>query len=282
MTRWDAMVRVGALLAALLLGAAPPGAEDAPPGRSSGFISEEHGKPRGTIRRGSKFPASPFRIASEVPEVPEPTAASRLQELLRRLSGTKRRETVLLNHVFAAPREPGRLLMGSDPDFLLYPPDVSPECEHRGPGETHAAPDVEFVPVAWDDARPWARPRPEVRSNLCGPPIHTSPHGGRYWDVLCPADAFTSYRRPNEGGRVEILFSGEVRPGRALMATRPTPTPAPVEDSKTHLVPVYASPEEFTAEQQKEIARREAMERLNRHPWVCDPYIMPAGGWDPY
>jgi hypothetical protein len=118
-------------------------------------------------------------------------------------------ETFMCNHVFRVPRGQGRLLAGSDPDFLVYPPDVSPEPEHLGERLGWAS--GEAVPMEWGDLR---TRRPIQPACVCGfyfrswepdqpdpAMVKVTPHtslfplcSGRFWDVLCPMDALAPAR----------------------------------------------------------------------------------------
>jgi hypothetical protein len=140
-------------------------------------------------------------------------------------------QTQMSNHVFAVPQEEGRVLAGSDPNFLIYPPDVSVECEHRGPCLPHGDNWTQIVHVylfaanqeellfglgVGSDAG-FTQSRPE-RSVI---------PKGEFWDVIAPDNVVSILNptSPTPQG-VAFIYTGEVGPGLKLASPQPALEPA--------------------------------------------------------
>lgn len=248
MNQWKHTRFVGvALLAALLLGAAPPVCPQEEAGPSFGL---EH-----ALIGGGPGPAGVlFSIEPDAgpPALLEPNSPHNW------FSGpvsTIRRESVMVNHVFAVALQPGSLLPGG-PEFLICPPNLSDAPEHLGEGLGGQGLDAETVSVdllkefrepptrnnefwqtdydaleqlsnargprpfrSWGD---WqgALPHDALRQRFLGLAGALSPLLCRYWDVLPPQGAFSAFQceAVPKAGHVHFLFTGEVPPGRKLMA----------------------------------------------------------------
>ncbi len=240
MPQWKDTRRAGVvLLAVVLMGAAPPMAEE---------------------------PAA---------EVPAP-AVTRCDVF------APKRETMLSNHVFVAPRAGNSLLVG---DLLVYPPNVSAACEHRGPqvedGERreHVQADLFSVVDLFDPPYElggfwWGFSGPMHRWMLGGEwSKHrcTSLPAGKFWDVIAPGNPLSELRPVPDG--VVFLYTGEVGPGCKLMAS---PKAAPAlkavpegvsGDGKRAALYLVMTLDELLADQERARAESKAREEEQAEWW---------------
>jgi hypothetical protein len=154
-----------------------------------------------------------------------PTHVLELPKLLKWSEPPPREQDPMMeNHLFAVPIEPGRLMAGSDPNFLIYPPDVSVECEHRGPCLSHGDNWTQIVQVDLFAARPeellfglgigsdagFTQSRPE-RGVL---------PKGEFWDVIAPGNAISGWpcQATLKPGHIHFAYTGTVGTGCKLFA----------------------------------------------------------------
>jgi hypothetical protein len=277
MEQWKDTRFVGvALLAALLIGAGPPVSQPVDlPG------------PIYTAKVSSRI-LSPHCSCSGPCQPEEDNGPSLLLEPKACFVWTAdsvvlpKRETVMVNHVFAVSQEPGQLMPG-DKDFLICPPDVSDASEHLGEGVGGLGLTVEIVPVG-----PMAAVEKHLGPAKIGFPFgqpalglpdsameglrekylnRSAPVGlslCRYWDVIAPHDFLSGLWRQAEPkpGCVHILYTGEVPSGRKLLGKPPEDAETPKPPSAFNpLVPFGMVCYKSLAEAAEDMAQHEEWER---------------------
>jgi hypothetical protein len=237
-----------ALLAALLIGAAPPVEREGPMSEAdwsgASCLADAHPNMIGSL----PIPCSIKGEGDTGPSLLLETNAWDVSIIGPAVPPTT--ETVMVNHVFAVPLGQGSLIPG-DENFLIYPPDLSDASEHLGEGIAGPGLDAEIVPVDFmgvGDPGRWSRYLGGAQTISiigCGYSICMSPPDNfslilcHTWDVIAPIDFLSGFWRQAEPkpGCVHLLFTGEVPTGRELLVKSPQTAETPKPTSGFNMLP---------------------------------------------